>query len=108
MVSPKDIFASHIIRYVRGMENERGSEFKTLYRLVGKKVEALEFVIPKATNYTSVPLKDLKIKSQILLACIVRNNKVRFPDGNEVILPKDNIILVTTRTGLNDLNDIFR
>ena len=53
------------------------------------------------------PLKDLRIKSKILLACIVRNNKVRFPDGNEVILPKDNIILVTTRTGLNDLNDIL-
>ena len=39
VVSPKDIFASHIIRYVRGMENHRGSEFKTLYRLVGNKVD---------------------------------------------------------------------
>ena len=56
---------------------------------------------------TNIPLKDLRIKSQVLLACIVRNNKVLFPDGNEVILPKDNIVLVTTRTGFNDLNDIL-
>ena len=62
VVSPKDIFASHIIRYVRGMQNTRGSEFKTLYRLVGNKVMALEFSIPKANRrYTNIPLKYLKI-----------------------------------------------
>lgn len=107
VVSPKNIFASHIIRYVRGMENERGSEFKTLYRLVGKKVEALEFVIPKATNYTSVPLKDLKIKENHLLACIIRNNKVIIPSGLTTLEPLDSVVIVTTNTSVKDVSDIL-
>ena len=41
------------------IRNRRGSEFKTLYRLVGNKVEALEFTISKNTRYTGVPLKNL-------------------------------------------------
>ena len=41
VVSPKEIFCSHIIRHIRGMGRRRGSEFKTLYRLVGNKVEVI-------------------------------------------------------------------
>lgn len=107
VVSPKDIFASHIIRYVRGMENHRGSEFKTLYRLVGNKVEALEFVIPKATKYTSIPLKDLKIKENHLLACIIRNNKVIIPGGLTTLEPLDSVVIVTTNTTIKDVSDIL-
>ena len=77
VVSPKDIFASHIIRYVRGMENTRGSEFKTLYRLLGDKVVALEFVIPKETKYTSKPLKELKIKEN--------QTQTRCPEGFQIV-----------------------
>ena len=47
------------------MKNTRGSEFKTLYRLVDNKVEASEFFISKEAKYTSIPLKDLKIKKLI-------------------------------------------
>ena len=107
VVSPKDIFASHIIRYVRGMENHRGSEFKTLYRLVGNKVEALEFVIPKATKYTSIPLKDLRIKENHLLACIIRNNKVIIPGGLTTLEPLDSVVIVTTNTSIKDVSDIL-
>ena len=107
VVSPKDIFASHIIRYVRGMENHRGSEFKTLYRLVGSKVEALEFVIPKATKYTSIPLKDLKIKENHLLACIIRQNKVIIPSGLTTLEPLDSVVIVTTNTSIKDVSDIL-
>ena len=107
VVSPKSIFANHIIRYVRGMENHRGSEFKTLYRLVGSKVEALEFVIPKATEYTSIPLKDLKIKDNHLLACIIRNNKVIIPGGLTTLEPLDSVVIVTTNTTIKDVSDIL-
>ena len=106
VVSPKSIFASHIIRYVRGMGN-RGSEFKTLYRLVGNKVEALEFIIPKATEYTSIPLKDLKFKENHLLACIIRHNKVIIPNGLTTLEPLDSVVIVTTNTSVNDVSDIL-
>ncbi len=107
VISPKNIFSSHVIRYARGAKNKRGSEFKTLYRLVGNKVEALEFFISKSTKYTSIPLKDLKIKDNHLLACIIRENKVIIPSGKDTLEPLDSVIIVTTDTLIKDVNDIL-
>ena len=109
VISPKDIFASNIIRYVRGLENinSRDSEFKTLYRLVNNKVEAIEFSIPKQTEYTSIPLKDLKFKPNNLLACIIRQNKVIIPSGKDTIEPLDSIVVVTTNSSIKDIKDIM-
>ena len=107
VVSPKEIFSSHIIRYVRGMANTLDSEFKTLYRLVGNKVEALEFVISKATSYTSIPLKDLHIKKNYLLACIIRENQVIIPSGKDTLEPLDSVVIVTTNTSLIDVSEIL-
>ena len=109
VISPKEIFASNIIRYVRGLENlnDRDSEFKTLHRLVNNKVEALEFSIPKQTEYTSIPLKNLKFKPNNLLACIIRENKVIIPSGKDTIEPLDSVIVVTTNTSIKDFKDIM-
>ena len=107
VISPKDITTNHIIRYVRGMQSSKGSEFKTLYRLVDNKVEASEFYIPFETDYTNIPLKDLKTKNNTLLACIIRNNTVIIPNGNDSIKPQDTVIIITT-SPITDVADILR
>lgn len=108
VITPRDITTNHIIRYVRGMEKTQGSEFKTLYRLVNNNVEALEFYISSETLYTNIPLKDLKINSRILLACIIRDNQVIIPNGFDVIKPLDTVIVVTTSHSLKDFSDILK
>ena len=107
IVAPKEIFADTIIRYVRGMKDNRSSEFKTLYRLVNNKVEAAEFIVSKPAKYTSICLKDLKIKKNILVACIIRNNKVIIPSGSDTIEPLDSVIIITNDIVIKDLNDIL-
>jgi len=107
IVSPKDIFASNVIRYTRGIENTLDSEFRTLHRLVGGRVEALEFFISKKTDYTGIQLKDLKIKKDFLLACIIRANNVIIPGGNDTLEPLDSVVIVTTNTEAKDLSDIL-
>lgn len=107
IVAPKDLFASNIIRYVRGMKKSRGSEFKTLYRLVNNKVEASEFFISKATKYTSIPLKDLNLKKNVLLACIIRKNKVIIPIGTDTLEPLDSVVIITSDFVVNDVSDIL-
>ena len=107
IISPKELFADNIIRYVRGMNKKRGSEFKTLYRLVGNKVEASEFLIAKETKYTSIPLKDLNLRKNVLLACIIRSGKVIIPNGNDTLEPLDSLIVVTSDFIVNDLIDIM-
>ena len=109
VVSPVEIFANNTIRYVRGMQGgeTRSTEFKTLYRLVGNRVEAIEFLVDKPTAYTSVPIKDLHIKKNYLLACIIRENKVIIPSGKDTIEPLDSIIIITTNPQLNDVGEIL-
>lgn len=107
IVSPKEIFTNQIIRYTRGMEKSLDSEFKTLHRLVNEEVEALEFVISKETKYTSIPLKDLKIKKGFLLASIIRANKVIIPSGNDTLEPLDSVVIVTTQKSVKDVSEIW-
>ena len=43
IVSPKDIVANQITRYVRALANSEGSAVESLYKMLGGAVEALEF-----------------------------------------------------------------
>lgn len=106
-VSPKDIVANRIISYLRALENKRGSNVLTLYRLVNSRVEALEFVAKRQDRIYNKPLRELKIKKDCLVACIIRENTVIIPDGNACILRGDNVIVVTTHKNFDDLMDIF-
>lgn len=106
-VSPKNIVADKVISYIRAMSNRRGSNVITLYRLVNNKIEALEFVAKKDEEIYEKPLKELKIKEDCLVACIIRDNKVIIPDGNECIKLNDNVVVVTTHKDFDDLTDIF-
>lgn len=106
-VSPKDIVANRIISYIRAIANTRGSNVLTLYRLVNNQVEALEFFAKKQESIYDKPLKELKIRKNCLIACIIRQNEVIIPGGNDCIKLGDNVIVVTTHKNFDDLTDIF-
>ena len=106
-VTPKHVFASNTLRYVRGYENKTSNKCKTLYRLVDNRVEALEFLVSEKTNYTSVPLKNIKIKPNYLLAAIIRGGEVIIPSGNDTIENQDSVIIVTNQANTKDIGDIF-
>ena len=107
IVSPKTIVADRIISYVRALENSRGSNVLTLYRLVNNRVEALEFLAKRQEALYDTPLRQLKMKKNCLVACIIRGTKVIIPDGNTCICLGDNVIVVTTHKNFDDLTDIF-
>jgi trk system potassium uptake protein TrkA len=106
-VSPKDIVADRIISYIRAIANSRGSNVLTLYRLVKDQVEALEFHAKKQERIYDKPLRELKLKDNCLVACIIRENEVIIPGGNDCIKLGDNVIVVTTHKNFDDLTDIF-
>jgi trk system potassium uptake protein TrkA len=107
VVSPKDITASTIISYIRSVNNKRGSSVVTVHKLLNNKVEALEFVAKANKKLINIPLKDLKIKKNILIAAIIRENEVIIPSGNDYIDVDDKVIIVTTNQFLEDLNEIL-
>lgn len=106
-VSPKDIIADYITSYIRALENSRGSNIQTLYRLVNDKVEALEFIAKKQEKIYNKPLRELNIKKDCLVACIIRGDNIIIPDGNTCIQLGDSVIAVTTHKHFDDLVDIL-
>ena len=107
VISPKEIVASKIISYLRGKNNARGSNVVTLHKLVNNKVEALEFVAKDDKRLVNICLKDLKLKNNILIAGIIREGNAIIPNGDDMILVNDNVIVVTINQFLDDLNDIL-
>ena len=106
--SSKAIAANRIIAYVRALENSgEESSVQTLYKLVGGQVEALEFKISSDFDGVDVPLKDLAIKHDSLIACIIRDHKVIFPGGNDCIEKDDSVVVVTKANHISSINEIF-
>ena len=58
-------------------------------------------------SYTNIPLKDLKTKPNILIACIGRKREVIIPSGNDCILPGDIVVVVTKAKKIRDITDIL-
>ena len=50
---------------------------------------------------------NLKLKDSLLIACINRGGKIIFPRGQDTIEPGDTVVVVTSVTGLNELDDIL-
>ena len=109
VISAGTVTTELIVQYVRAMQSASGAKIKTLHRLVDGAVEALEFGVPSDAPFVGVPLKDLKLKSGILLAGIVRQNgKIVIPSGGDALNAYDDVIVVTTRTTLQDIRDILQ
>ncbi len=108
IISPKQITSTRILRYVRAMQNSKGSSVQTLYRLVNNRVEALEFYVSNNSTVTGIKLRDLKLKPNLLISTVIRQNRIIFPDGNDCIENGDNVIVVTANERLRDLNDILK
>lgn len=106
IVSPKELVAQQITRYVRAMSNSMGSSMETLYRLADGKAEALEFKVREGSACVGIPLKDLKLKPNILICAIIRGSKSIIPDGNTLICPGDHAVIVTAAGRLKDLDAI--
>lgn len=108
IVNPKDSTANQIIQYVRAMQNSLNfNNIQTLYKLVDGKAEAVEFIATEDTQNLRVPLQELALKQNLLLAVIVRGNKVIIPHGRDYIEANDSVVVITNEHRLAGLNDIF-
>ncbi len=107
VVSPKLITTNYIIRYVRGLKNAMGNPVNALYRIVENKAEVIELTAVNSVKYIDIPLKKLNVIKGILIAAIVRKNEIIIPNGNDVIKPGDNVILITKDKEITDLDNII-
>ncbi len=107
VVSPKLATAGLILRFIRGLQNSKGTVMNALYRIAGGKAEAMEFLVSPSTRNLKVPLKSLKLRKGVLIAVIVRNGKVIIPEGSTCLEQGDDMIVIARDSGILDLNDIY-
>lgn len=108
VIYPKYLTADYILQYVRAMQNSIGSNVETLYHILDKRAEALEFSIHENSSVVGIPLMDIELKDNLLIGCINRHGKIRIPRGHDMIQVGDTVIVVTTQKGLNDIEDILK
>lgn len=107
VIYPKYITAETIIAYVRAKRNSIGSNLETLYHIFDDRAEAIEFRIDKNSPVVGIPLKDLQLKKNLLIACISRKGKAIIPNGDDCIQIGDTVIVVTMHTGFRDISDVL-
>ena len=107
LICPRELCSNNIVRYVRAMENQTGAAL-SVHAIADGQAEAVEFVVDEATRNCGIPLKQMKLKPNVLVASIIHGTKTEIPNGDSVFTPGDNIVVVTSGRGvLKQLNDIF-
>ena len=108
VIYPRYITAEAIIAYARAKRESIGSNIETLYHLFDHRVEAIEFHVENDSEVTNIPLMDLNLKENLLIAFINRNGSILIPKGRDCIMKGDSVMIVTTYTGFDELEDILR
>ncbi len=108
VISPREVAANRVLSYVRAMGNAEDSNVDTLYRIVDGTAEALEFKVKKQdADLIGIPLKDLKLKKDLLICGIFRNGKAIIPGGFDTIEMEDQVVVVTTVKQMDHLHEIL-
>ena len=97
-----------MLRLVLGLTNSQGSVMNALYRIADGGAEAMEFTVSPNTRNLGVALKDLRLKPNILIAVLVRDQEIIIPEGSTFLQAGDRVIVISKDSGIRDLNDIYR
>lgn len=107
IISPKLTTANNILRYVRALDNSQGIAVEKLYKILNDEAEVAEFTAKNSPNLLDIKLKELNLKSDVLIAALVRNKKIIIPFGNDCIKEGDKVIVVTKSGFITDLSEIL-
>ncbi len=108
IISPKERCSADIVRYVRAMKNAEGSEIVALYHIANDLAEAMEFRVDESVRYLGVPLKDIPLRENVLIACVTHGNEPVLANGNTRYYEGDSIVVVSAgQHMISHLNDIY-
>lgn len=108
-ISPEQLTADMIVSYVRAMgQSGSNSAIRTLYKLLDGQIEAMEFMVQEeSASVIGIPLSQMKLKKNLLIAGIVRGSQVIYPGANDQLYAGDIVIVVTSNRHLSALTEIL-
>ncbi len=108
VISPKHLVGDVLTSFVRALANSQGSNVELLYKLMDDRVEAMEFKVVEDPRLTDVPLKNLNLKKNVLIAGIIRERRPISPSGETVICAGDRVIVIALGDEhFSDLSDVL-
>ena len=107
VIYPKYITSEAIIAYVRAKQASINSNIETLYHMYDSRVEAIEFYVGEESSVTNIPIMDLQLKKNLLICFISRKGNVIIPSGQDCIKVGDTVMIITSHTGFNEIQDIL-
>jgi trk system potassium uptake protein TrkA len=107
VISPRKLCSTSILRYVRAMDHQAGAAI-TVHSIADGAVEASEFLVTEQTLHCGKPLREIKLKKNILVAGITRGAETKIPDGESQFEVGDFVVIVApSEAEIYELNDIF-
>lgn len=107
-ISPKRLCSNTIVRYVRALKNQEGAAM-SVHSIAEGQAEAIEFLVDENTLNCGIPLRDIKLKKNVLIVCITHKAVTDIPNGNSTFDKGDTVIIVTSGEEIiYQLNDIFQ
>ena len=107
IICPKELAAGTIVRYVRAMTNGNGSAVSVHFIADGL-VEAIEFRLGADAPCLGVPLRNVRLRKNVLVASITRGLKSEIPGGDSAFAEGDTVVVVTDAdTEIRTFADIF-
>ena len=107
VICPKELCSHSIIRYIRAMQNGVEGAI-TMHTIADGLIEALEFLVDADTMHCGEPLKNIKLRKNVLVACITHGGKTEIPNGESTYRRGDTMVVVTNGSNvIHQLNDIF-
>ena len=106
-INPQELIGSSVVRFVRSVKNQSGAAL-TVHSIASGMAEASEFLVDSTTQNRGKPLRDIRTKDNVLIACISRHGSLTIPNGDSSFEEGDTLLVVTaSNTVIERLNDIF-
>ena len=102
VLNPLDITTSNILRYIQGSNKIISSV------LIQGQAEIMEIIVNSKMKMLGVPIGQLDLPDDVLIAAIHRGNKVIIPDDDTEIELNDRVILLNLLTGIGDIEKLMK
>ena len=107
VICPRELVCNNIVRYVRAMQNQTGAAI-SVHTIADGQAEAMEFLADETTHHCGKPLKEIRLKPNVLLVSISHGATTQIPNGDSTFEQGDTVVVVTNgREVIRQLNDIF-
>lgn len=107
VINPRELVCNNIVRYVRAMENQTGAAI-SVHAIADGQAEAMEFLVEENTCNIGKPLREIKLKPNVLVVSISHGAKTEISNGESYFEVGDTVVVITNgREVIRQLNDIF-